>query len=90
MPCKSPYRPLTDAAANLLFTLRPEPHHCLSFAVEVSLHVAEAFDDSLDPVPEPRTGQVLVDQFHLGLLAFSSEPGCRQRDQRLAQGDDTR
>jgi hypothetical protein len=38
-----------------------------------------------NPVPEPGAGQVLVDQFHLGLLAFSGEPSCRQRDQRLAQ-----
>jgi hypothetical protein len=46
-------------APNLLFTLRPQPHHRLAFAVEVGLHVAEPFDDGLDPVPEPRAGQVL-------------------------------
>ena len=49
--------------------------------------VAEAFDNGLDPVPEPRAGQVLVHQLHLGLLAFASQPGGRQRDQRLSQGD---
>jgi hypothetical protein len=76
-----------DDAANLLFTFRPQPHHCLAFAVKVGLHVAEPFDDGLDPVPESRAGQVLVHQLHLGLLAFTGEPRCRQRDQRLAQGD---
>jgi hypothetical protein len=44
----------------------PTPHHRLAFAV-------------LDPVPEPRAGQVLVHQFHLGLLAFASQPRCRLR-----------
>jgi hypothetical protein len=59
----------TDTFDNLLSTLCPEPHHCLAFAVEVGLHVAEPLDDGLDPVPEPGAGQVLVDQLHLGLLA---------------------
>jgi hypothetical protein len=48
-----------DDATNLFFALRPQPHHRLAFAVEVGLHVAE--DDGLDPVPESRAGQVLVD-----------------------------
>jgi hypothetical protein len=62
-------------AANLFFALCPKPHHRLAFAVEVGLHVAEPFDDGLDPVPEPRAGQVLVDEFHLGLLAFAEAEG---------------
>jgi hypothetical protein len=37
-----------DDAANLFFTLCPQPHHCLTFAVEVDLHFREAFDDGLD------------------------------------------
>ena len=40
-----------DDAANLLFALGPQPHHCLAFAVEVGLHVAEPLDHGLDPVP---------------------------------------
>jgi hypothetical protein len=57
-----------DDAANLFLALRPQPHHCLALAVEVSLHVGEPFDDGLDPVPESRAGQVLIHHLSAGLL----------------------
>jgi hypothetical protein len=34
--------------------------------------------DGLDVTPAPRAGQVPADELHLGLLAFASEPRCRQ------------
>ena len=64
MPCRSPYSPAVefDDAANLLFTLRPQPHHRLAFAVEVGLHVGEAFDDSLDPMDRDTAVHQLISQ----------------------------
>jgi hypothetical protein len=46
-----------------------------ALAVEIGLHLGEPLDHGLDPVPEPRTGQVPIDHFHLGLLTFAREPG---------------
>jgi hypothetical protein len=40
----------------------------------------EAFDRGLDAMPKPRTGQVPVDQLHLGLLAFARQACRRQAD----------
>jgi hypothetical protein len=47
-----------------------QPRHGLALTVQVGLHLGKPLD-GLDPVPEPRTGQVPVDHFHLGLLAFA-------------------
>jgi hypothetical protein len=48
----------------------------VALTVEVGLHLGKPLDDGLDPVPEPRTGQVPVNHFHLGLLAFSGTTGA--------------
>jgi hypothetical protein len=61
-----------DDAVNLFFSFGPKAGHRFAFTVEVGLHLREALDDGLDAVPEPRAGQVPVDHFHLGLLAFAS------------------
>jgi hypothetical protein len=52
-------------------------------AVEVGLHFCEPLDNSLDPMPEPRAGQVPVDHLHLGLPTFAREAGRRQGKQRF-------
>ena len=78
-PCRSPYSPAVDSTTPRICSSRfTHNRHRLALAVEVGLHVAEPFDDGLDPVPEPGAGQVLVNQFHLGLLAFASQPGCHR------------
>ncbi len=41
----------------LFLTLCPQTVSCFALALKVSLHVAEALDDRLDPVPEARAGQ---------------------------------
>ena len=71
----------------LLLALRPHPRHRLSFPVEIRLHVRKLLDDGIDAVAEPRTGQVLIDELHLGLLALLRLTAGCDLDQRLAQSD---
>ena len=75
-----------DDAVNLRLALGPQPRHGLAFLVQVALHLLEPLDDGLDSLPESRTGQVLVDQFHLGLLALARLPRAGDLDQAFAGG----
>jgi hypothetical protein len=74
--------------ANLLFTLRPQPHRCLAFSIEVGLQVAESLILSETPWT-PFSGSssavhILASRSGPGLPGGHSQPPVDPADQVAA------
>ena len=62
-----------DRPLNKLVTRRPSLHQVLAFFLHLFLHQAEFLDNGLHALAKMRAGQVVVNHFHLGLLAFAGQ-----------------
>jgi hypothetical protein len=71
-------------AVDLFFALGPLAGDGFLFAIEIFSHGGESFDDGLHALAKARPGEILVNHFHLGLLAFGSLANGGDFDQCLA------
>src|SRR4051795_13621083 len=76
-----------DHTSDLLLALGPKSDGCPAFMVQILLHRREPLDDRLDAVPEPLTGEILINHLHLRLLTLTDDPRSRKFNQRLSKSN---